>query len=91
KKKKRKKKKGGTSGSPPLDTGPNYACGALEESCGNAPFCQCRLNTNNQKVCTNVVNSPNGAGFSPCLSQADCPAGTYCDQARNECLSACVN
>lgn len=92
KKKKKKKKKGGTAAPPPPPGGgANFSCGNLGAPCGNTLICQCRLNKNSQQVCMNVVTPPNGINFPPCQSQANCPAGTFCDLQFSQCASACAN
>jgi hypothetical protein len=90
KKKKKKKKKGGAS-APPPGGGVNFSCGNLGAPCGNTLICQCRLNKDSQQVCMNVVTPPGGLVFPPCQSQANCPAGTYCDLSFSQCASACAN
>jgi hypothetical protein len=89
KKKKKKKKKGGTGGTG--GSGVNFSCGNLGAPCGNTLICQCRLNKNSQQVCMNIVTPPNGISFPPCQSQANCPAGTFCDLQFSQCASACAN
>jgi hypothetical protein len=89
KKKKNKKNKGGSGGGG--GSGVNYSCGNLGAPCGNTLICQCRLNKNSQQVCMNTVTPPNGISFPPCQSQANCPAGTYCDLQFSQCASACAN
>ena len=90
KKKKKKKKKGGSS-TPPPGGGASFSCGNLGAPCGNTLICQCRLNKNSQQVCMNTVTPPNGISFPPCQSQANCPAGTFCDLQFSQCASACAN
>ena len=87
-KKKKKKTTGGTGGG---GGGTNFSCGNLGAPCGNTLICQCRLNKNSQQVCMNTVTPPNGISFPPCQSQANCPAGTFCDLQFSQCASACAN
>ena len=87
-KKKKKKNTGGTGGG---GGGTNFSCGNLGAPCGNTLICQCRLNKNSQQVCMNTVTPPNGISFPPCQSQANCPAGTFCDLQFSQCASACAN
>jgi hypothetical protein len=89
---KKKKKKGGSGGTGGTGGGGvNFSCGNLGAPCGNTLICQCRLNKSSQQVCMNVVTPPNGISFPPCQSQANCPAGTYCDLQFSQCASACAN
>ena len=90
KKKKKKKKKGGPS-APPPGGGVNVACSNVGAPCGNTLVCSCRLNKNSQQVCLNGVTPPNGLNFQPCQSQANCPAGQYCDLFTSICATACAN
>ena len=88
KKKKNKKNKGGGSGG---GGGVNISCANVGAPCGNTLVCQCRLSKTSQQICMNVVTPPNGISFPPCQSQANCPAGTYCDLQFSQCATACAN
>jgi hypothetical protein len=90
-KKKKKKKKGGSGGSGGSGGGVNFSCGNLGAPCGNTLICQCRLNKSSQHVCMNTLTPPNEISFPPCQSQANCPAGTFCDLQFSQCASACAN
>ncbi len=99
--KKKKKKKGRKKASPPpppaappVSPPPpavNFTCSNLFTACGNTAVCQCRLNKNSQQVCMNTVVPPNGINFPPCQSQANCPAGQFCDAQFSQCALACAN
>lgn len=92
KRKKKKKKKGGSGGSGGGGGGGvNVSCANVGAPCGNTLICQCRLSSTSQQICMNVVAPPTPGGFPPCLSQANCPAGTYCDLQFGQCASACAN
>ena len=84
-KKKKKKKKKGSSAPPPV----NYACSNLGTGCSNTAVCQCRFSKSNQQVCMNVFNPPNGTQFQFCQTQANCPAGQFCDIQFSVCASGC--
>lgn len=79
KKKNKKKNKGGSS-----------ACSTLAAICGStaAGDCQCRLDKNNNQVC---LASPVELNFQRCESQADCPAGAFCDKGSSLCANGCKN
>ena len=86
---KKKKKKGGSGGGGGSRV--SFSCGNLGAPCGNTLICQCRLNKDSQQVCMNTVTPPGGLIFPPCQSQANCPAGTFCDLQFSQCASACAN
>lgn len=88
KRKKKKKNKGGGSGG---GGGVNISCANVGAPCGNTLVCSCRLTKTNQQICLNGVTPPNGIGFQPCQSQANCPAGQYCDLLTSICATACAN
>lgn len=91
KKKKKKKNKGGGNGGGGGGGGVNISCANVGAPCGNTLVCSCRLTKTNQQICLNGVTPPNGIGFQPCQSQANCPAGQYCDLLTSICATACAN
>lgn len=83
KRKKKNKKKNKKKGS-----GVGYGCANLGAACSNTTVCQCRLNKDSSQVCVDVVNPPGGI-IVPCISEANCPAGQFCDFAANVCVRGC--
>ena len=90
KKKKNKKNKGGGGSGGGGGGGVNISCANVGTPCGNTLICQCRLDKTSQQICLNGV-PPNAINFQPCLSQANCPAGQYCDLFDSVCRTACAN
>ena len=91
KKKKKKKKKKGGSGGTGGGGSVNISCSNVGAPCGNTLVCSCRFTKTNQQICLNGVTPPNGLNFQPCQSQANCPAGQYCDLLTSLCASTCAN
>lgn len=82
KKKKKKKNKGGSGG-----TAVNYTCLNLGTACGGSIACSCRLTASTEQICLNAL----AGSFPPCISQANCAAGTYCDFLTGRCALPCPN
>jgi hypothetical protein len=77
----------------PLPPSVNTTCVNLGTACGNTAVCQCRLDKASVQTCENVVVPPDGVSFAnqPCISNANCAAGTVCDASASVCVSACAN
>ena len=92
---KKKNKNKDKKKSPPAVLPPttNTTCVNLGTACGNTAVCQCRLDKNSVQTCENVVVPPDGVSFAnqPCISNANCDAGTVCDASASVCVSACAN
>jgi hypothetical protein len=95
KKKKKKKKQSPPPPPPPLPPGTNTSCQNLGTACGNTAICVCSLDKASNQVCINNVLPPDGNSFQdqPCLTNANCVAGTVCDAAFHAgfCVTACAN
>jgi hypothetical protein len=95
KNKNKDKKKDNNKKSPPAPLPPavNTTCVNLGTACGNTAVCQCRLDKASVQTCENVVVPPDGVSFAnqPCISNANCDAGTVCDASASVCVSACAN
>jgi hypothetical protein len=78
---------------PPLAPVVNTTCVNLGTACGNTAVCQCRLDKGSVQTCENVVVPPDGVNFAnqPCISNANCDAGTVCDASASVCVTACAN
>jgi hypothetical protein len=92
---KKKDKNKNKKKSPPAPLAPttNTTCVNLGTACGNTAVCQCRLDKASVQTCENVVVPPDGVSFAnqPCISNANCDAGTVCDASASVCVSACAN
>ena len=96
KKKKKKKKKPSPPVSPapsPLPPTPTTSCQNLGTACGNTAVCVCALDKTSTQICQNQFVPPDGIKFNnrPCISNANCVAGTVCNAQFNVCATACVN
>ena len=94
KNKNKDKNKGNNSPPAPLDPpAQSTSCQNLGTACGNTAVCVCRLDKASVQTCENVVVPPDGISFAnrPCISNANCVAGTVCDAAASVCVTACPN
>jgi hypothetical protein len=95
KKKKKKKKPSPPPPPPPLPPGTNTSCQNLTTACGNTAVCVCSLDKASNQVCINDAQPPDGNSFNdqPCLTNANCGAGTVCDDLFHTgfCVTACAN
>jgi hypothetical protein len=68
----------------------NTYCLNLGTPCGDTSRCQCRLDTNSNQICVDVVEPPDGRDFVACLTDVNCDGGAVCDTASKVCVRLCA-